>query len=128
MWGSLLTALSREVVRAGRTLEVLVQVSLDGDTARGGALPADLPGLAARVETAPGLRLAGLMAVAPLAADPAVAFATLARLAARLVVDHPQATTVSAGMSGDLEQAIAAGATHVRVGSALFGHRSPILR
>jgi uncharacterized pyridoxal phosphate-containing UPF0001 family protein len=65
------------------------------------------------------------MAVAPLGADPARAFGVLAEVAARLVSDHPAATTISAGMSGDLEEAIAAGATHVRVGRAVLGERPP---
>jgi PLP dependent protein len=125
---SLLTALDRGAVAAGRTLDVLLQLSLDGDPARGGAVAADLPALADAVEAAPGLRLRGLMAVAPLGAEPAAAFAELARVAALLRADHPTVTELSAGMSGDLEQAVAHGATLVRVGTALFGHRPPPLR
>ncbi|QLQ37019.1 YggS family pyridoxal phosphate-dependent enzyme [Micromonospora robiginosa] len=112
-----------------RPLDVLVQVSIDGDPARGGALPgvADpergLDPVAAAVAGAAGLRLAGLMAVAPLGWEPDRAFARLAEVAARLRADHPGATAVSAGMSGDLESAINHGATHVRVGSALLGMR-----
>lgn len=112
-----------------RPLDVLVQVSIDGDPARGGALPgvADpqrgLDPVAAAVAGAAGLRLAGLMAVAPLGWAPDRAFARLAEVAARLRADHPGATALSAGMSGDLESAIAHGATHVRVGSALLGMR-----
>ena len=125
---SLVTALSRAATAAGRTIEVLLQLSLDGDTARGGALPADLPALAAAAATASGLRLSGVMAVAPRTADPARAFAELARLSTQLREQHPQAGVVSAGMSGDLEQAVAAGATHLRVGSALFGRRTTVFR
>ncbi|WP_341716892.1 YggS family pyridoxal phosphate-dependent enzyme [Micromonospora sp. FIMYZ51] len=116
-----------------RPLEVLVQVSIDADPARGGSVPdsADpdvgLGPVIDAVAAAPGLRLAGLMAVAPLGWEPARAFARLAALAEALRADHPQASTVSAGMSGDLEVAIAHGATHVRVGSALLGMR-PTLR
>ncbi|MCZ7436357.1 YggS family pyridoxal phosphate-dependent enzyme [Micromonospora sp. WMMC241] len=112
-----------------RPLDVLVQVSIDGDPARGGALPgvADaqrgLAPVAEAVAGAAGLRLAGLMAVAPLGWEPDRAFARLAEVAARLRADHPGATALSAGMSGDLESAIAHGATHVRVGSALLGMR-----
>ncbi|NED51376.1 YggS family pyridoxal phosphate-dependent enzyme, partial [Micromonospora aurantiaca] len=76
---------------------------------------------------AAGLRLAGLMAVAPLGWEPDRAFARLAEVAAALRTDHPGATVLSAGMSGDLESAIGHGATHVRVGSALLGMR-PALR
>ncbi|ADU09345.1 YggS family pyridoxal phosphate-dependent enzyme [Micromonospora aurantiaca] len=116
-----------------RPLDVLVQVSIDGDPARGGALPgaADpqrgLDPVAAAVAGADGLRLAGLMAVAPLGWEPDRAFARLAEVAAALRADHPDATVLSAGMSGDLESAIGHGATHVRVGSALLGMR-PALR
>ncbi|MGW8647260.1 YggS family pyridoxal phosphate-dependent enzyme [Micromonospora chalcea] len=116
-----------------RPLDVLVQVSIDGDPARGGALPgaADpqrgLDPVAAAVAGADGLRLAGLMAVAPLGWEPDRAFARLAEVAAALRADHPGATELSAGMSGDLESAIGHGATHVRVGSALLGMR-PALR
>ena len=124
----LVSALSAGALRAERDLDVLLQVSLDGDPARGGALVADVPALAEQTAAAPGLRLAGVMAVAPLGADPAAAFAALARIAADLRSDHPQAVEISAGMSGDLEQAVAAGATHVRVGTALLGHRPPLAR
>jgi PLP dependent protein len=125
------TALVDVLDRAGRDgdrpVEVLVQVDLGGaagDTAaRGGADPAGVPALADAVAEAPGLRLRGLMAVAPRGGDPAAAFARLAELAARVRADHPDAVELSAGMSGDLEQAVAAGATIVRVGTALFGDR-----
>jgi pyridoxal phosphate enzyme (YggS family) len=116
-------ALAEGAQRAGRELVALVQVSLDGDPARGGAPVAEVPQLADHVAGAEGLRLGGVMAIAPLDADPAHAFALLARVAAQLQAAHPGATVVSAGMSGDLEQAVAAGATHLRVGSALLGPR-----
>ena len=120
---ALVEALGAGAVRAERTVEVLLQVSLDG--ARGGAAPADLASLADGVAATEGLRLRGLMAVAPLGADPAEAFGRLAALAEQLRRQHPGADLVSAGMSGDLEAAVAAGATHVRVGTALLGHRPP---
>ncbi|HEY0486142.1 MAG TPA: YggS family pyridoxal phosphate-dependent enzyme [Mycobacteriales bacterium] len=106
-------------------LDALVQVSFDDAPGRGGAAPADVPRLADTVAAAPGLRLAGLMAVAPLGADPEPAFARLAEIAGRLHRDHPGASVLSAGMSGDLEAAVAYGATHVRVGTALLGGRPP---
>jgi pyridoxal phosphate enzyme (YggS family) len=109
--------------RAGRELAVLLQLSLDGDPTRGGALPGDVPALADAAAGEDGLRLAGVMAVAPRGADPAEAFHRLAAAAERLRRDHPEATWLSAGMSGDLEQGVAVGATHLRVGSALFGGR-----
>jgi pyridoxal phosphate enzyme (YggS family) len=108
-----------------RTVDVLLQVSLDppGSGHRAGADPAILADLSAAVAAADHLRLCGLMAVAPLGEDPAEAFARLAGIRAGFLADHPGATALSAGMSGDLEQAIAHGATHVRVGSAVLGPR-----
>jgi pyridoxal phosphate enzyme (YggS family) len=122
----LVDALAAGAGRADRpALDVLIQVSLDADTARGGALPADVPALAAAVVAAAPLRLRGVMAVAPQDADPDAAFDRLAAVAATLRADHPEATAISAGMSGDLEAAIRHGATHVRVGTALLGGRAP---
>ncbi|WP_229400200.1 YggS family pyridoxal phosphate-dependent enzyme [Micromonospora okii] len=115
-----------------RPLDVLVQVSVDGDAARGGALPgsvdpdAGLHPVAEAVAGAPGLRLAGLMAVAPLGWEPERAFARLAEVAREFRAAHPEAVALSAGMSGDLETAIGYGATHVRVGSALLGMRTTL--
>lgn len=104
-------------------LEVLIQVSLDADPARGGVDPDALPALADRIADAAELRLAGIMAIPPRAADPDAEFARLAELHARLRIGHPGATELSAGMSGDLERAIAHGSTCVRVGTALMGSR-----
>ena len=75
----------------------------------------------------PALELGGVMAVAPLGTDPDAAFARLWEVATRLQADHPAASWVSAGMSGDLEAAVRHGATHLRVGSAILGSR-PTLR
>ena len=111
-----------------RRVDVLLQVSLDppGADHRAGAEPADLAELADRVGEASALRLRGLMAVAPLGEDPAQAFARLAQVRAELLERHPDAGLLSAGMSGDLEHAIANGATHVRVGSAVLGPRPAV--
>ncbi len=124
----LVDGLARGAQRRSHEVDVLLQVSLDPPDAvgRSGADPADLEGLAAAVEAAVALRLRGLMAVAPLGEDPATAFARLADLRAGFVREHPDATWLSAGMSGDLEHAIRAGATHVRVGSAVLGPRPSI--
>ncbi len=123
----LLTGLSRGAHESGREVDVLVQVSLDRDQAgsagRAGACPADVPALAERVREAEGLRLRGVMAVAPLGADPVAAFAGLAAVAAEVRRVDPAATWVSAGMSNDLEAAVESGATHVRIGSAVLGSR-----
>jgi PLP dependent protein len=124
---SLVTALSTAAVDADRTLTALVQVNLD-EAAEGdrGGVPPDLAvDLADAVALAPGLALGGVMAVAPLGGDVDAAFARLARAGERVRDQHPEAVVVSAGMSGDLEQAIEHGATHVRIGTALLGHRAP---
>src|SRR5205807_7374054 len=119
-----------------RELTCLIQVNLDtsgedGRTAaeggRGGAAAQDVPALADALAAAPALSLGGVMAVAPLVADPGEAFARLAHCAAAVRAAHPGARILSAGMSADLEAAVIAGATHVRVGTAVLGMR-PRLR
>ena len=120
-------ALGRAADHQGRRPRVLVQVSLDDAPARGGAAADDVPGLADRIAGEPALELGGVMAVAPLGTDPDAAFARLWEVATRLQADHPAASWVSAGMSGDLEAAVRHGATHLRVGSAILGSR-PTLR
>jgi hypothetical protein len=107
-------------------LDVFIQLSIDGDVTRGGALAADVPALADAVAAQPALRLLGLMAVAPLGMRPPDAFGRLAAVSAQLRTSHPTATALSAGMSEDLEPAIEYGATHVRVGSALLGMRAKL--
>ncbi|MEE1793213.1 YggS family pyridoxal phosphate-dependent enzyme [Streptomyces sp. BE308] len=127
----LVTSLSAAAVRGERELDCLVQVALDADSGergeRGGVAPDAIEELAAAVDAAPGLRLGGLMTVAPLAGPYAgrqrAAFDRLMEFASRLRSDRPAATMVSAGMSADLEDAVAAGATHVRVGTAVLGVR-----
>ncbi|WP_228813928.1 MULTISPECIES: YggS family pyridoxal phosphate-dependent enzyme [Nocardia] len=104
-------------------LEVLIQVSLDSDPARGGVAPAGVAALADRIAASAELRLAGIMAIPPLATDPDAEFARLAEVHTRLRAVHPEATELSAGMSNDLERAIAHGSTCVRVGTALMGER-----
>ncbi len=115
-------------------LEVLIQVSLDsqpgdgsgGGSGRGGVPFAELSKVAETVAEAKSLRLRGLMAVAPLGEAPGVAFGRLEQYSAMFRLDHPDATVLSAGMSEDLVEAIAHGATHVRVGSALLGKRETL--
>ncbi|GAA1943967.1 YggS family pyridoxal phosphate-dependent enzyme [Amycolatopsis minnesotensis] len=104
-------------------LDVLVQASLDDAEGRGGCPLDELDALTEVVARSSELRLRGLMAVAPLGADPAPAFARLAAAAERTRREHPGATEVSAGMSGDLDVAIHHGSTCVRVGTALLGGR-----
>ena len=124
----LVRALDRAATAAGRDIGALVQVSLSGDSpgrGRGGVLPDGVAELAHSVAAAQHLTLRGVMAVAPLGVDPAKAFAQLATVAHGVRADHPAATWVSAGMSADLEAAVANGATHLRVGSAILGSRPP---
>jgi PLP dependent protein len=109
-------------VRSG-PLSVLLQYSVDGDPDRGGVAASGLLTVAEHVATTIGLRLDGLMGVAPLGADPDASFADIAAAAARLRAAHPAATVLSAGMSGDLEIAIRHGSNEVRVGTALVGER-----
>jgi pyridoxal phosphate enzyme (YggS family) len=123
--GRLVTALDDAMTRSGRAdqLDVLIQVNLDGVAGRGGADPSQVVALAGQVAATERLHLGGVMAVAPLDGDPSHAFAELARIAQDLRRDHPAATAISAGMSADLEAAVAAGATHLRVGSGVLGRR-----
>lgn len=136
-------AMAREIVRRAESelperapLDVLIQLDLREDPSvadegtgfgRGGAGPADLLELADLIAGTEHLRLRGLMAVAPLGTDPAPAFARLMDYSAQLRAGHPSATVVSAGMSQDLEAAVAAGATHLRIGSDVLGPRPELL-
>ncbi|MBP0460023.1 YggS family pyridoxal phosphate-dependent enzyme [Streptomyces montanisoli] len=127
----LAAALSAAAVRRGRDVGCLIQVALDAESgergARGGVAPGAVGELADAVAGSEGLRLDGLMTVAPLAGPYAgrqrAAFERLMEISSRLRADHPAATMVSAGMSADLEEAVQAGATHVRVGTAVLGDR-----
>jgi pyridoxal phosphate enzyme (YggS family) len=121
-------SLSRGAEAAGRELGCLVQVDFDGTAdGRSGAVPSGVPDLAAEVDTLPGLRLDGVMTVAPLGADPRPVFDSLMELSAEIRAGHPDAGVVSAGMSEDFEDAVRAGATHLRVGRSILGER-PVLR
>jgi pyridoxal phosphate enzyme (YggS family) len=133
----LVRALGSHAAAAGRQLTCLIQVNLDeaaAETAgtaamdRGGAFPDDVPALADEIAAQAGLVLGGVMAVAPLDVPPRPAFARLRRVAEQVRSAHPGAMMISAGMSGDLDEAIAEGATHVRVGTALLGGRPPFVR
>lgn len=121
----LVRPLQRGAHDRGRDLEVLIQVSLDppGSDHRHGAPPEVVPELVEEVAEAGALRLRGVMAVAPLGEDPRPAFERLAEVAAQVRSLDPSADWISAGMSADLEDAVACGATHVRIGSAVLGPR-----
>lgn len=103
---------------------VFLQIDLSGTPGRGGADPADAPRLAEHLLAA-GFPLAGVMAVAPQDSDPRAAFDRLRSTSDRVRALAPAATAISAGMSGDFAAAIAAGATHLRIGSAITGSRPP---
>ena len=124
----LVRVLGEQARKAGRVVTCLVQVSLDRDETRGGVPEAGVGEIAGAIAAEDGLLLGGVMAMAPLGVPPAQAFAPLPRIAAAVRGSHPDAVIVSAGMSGDLEAAIAAGATHVRIGTALLGGRPGFVR
>jgi uncharacterized pyridoxal phosphate-containing UPF0001 family protein len=126
---ALAKAVRAEQERTGRQdLECFIQVSLDDDAdgRRGGTLPAAVPELGGLLAAAAGLRLAGVMAVAPLGVAPDAAFEKLAGISARLRAEYPQAIAISAGMSQDLEAAIRFGATHLRIGADILGPRPAV--
>lgn len=104
-------------------LEIFCQVSLDGAEGRGGVRGEKLLELASMVENSKSHRLMGLMAVAPLGIAPSEAFAQLSEIHESFITLFPKAKNLSAGMSGDFEEAIAYGATHIRVGSSILGSR-----
>lgn len=112
-------------VASGDVLDVLLQVNLTDDAGRGGVSPAGVEGLAAHVRELDTLRVRGVMAVAPLDEEPARAFERLRGCADAVRRVVPDATWISAGMTGDFPEAIAMGATHLRIGSAITGPRPP---
>jgi pyridoxal phosphate enzyme (YggS family) len=114
---SLVTALD------GSSLGVFIQVNLTDDASRGGVQPAELAALADDVLATSTLRLLGLMAVAPLDAEPRAAFAHVRELSGVLQQRAPDATALSMGMSGDFREAVLEGATHLRIGTAITGNR-----
>ena len=117
-------ALHAADAEAATPLDVLVQVNLTDDPGRGGVQPTGAEALATHiVERCSSLRLRGVMAVAPLDEPPASAFDRLARVSAAVRSVVPDAAWISAGMSGDFAEAIAAGATHLRIGTAITGPR-----
>ena len=117
--------LVQALAKCDAACDVLIQVALDppGTEHRGGVLLGEFDALVDEIRATPNLTLRGVMGVAPLGQDPAEAFTRLAGARARLMRQLPQASWMSAGMSHDLSEAIAAGATHVRIGSAILGER-----
>jgi pyridoxal phosphate enzyme (YggS family) len=127
-------ALGRRAVTAGRQVRCLVQVNLDSGSGsgsgagRGGADPGQVLEVAAAIAASDGLELAGVMAVAPLGQPARPAYGRLREIAELVRAAYPAAQVISAGMSGDLVDAIAEGATHVRIGTALLGGRRAFVR
>jgi PLP dependent protein len=113
-------ALAEEMHKQDHHVPCYIQVNTGDEPQKAGVAVADVPGLLAHCKAA-GLVVTGLMCIPPAGADPAPHFALLAKMAKDLNLPH-----VSMGMSADYRQAIAQGATHVRVGSALFGARTPL--
>ena len=124
----LVSALGSRARQAGRVVTCLVQISVDDDPERGGTPPVQVSAVADAIAAEEGLILGGVMAVAPLGMDAGGAFRKVRTLADEVRSAHPGAVMISAGMSADLEQAIEAGATHVRVGTALLGGRRVFVR
>ncbi|MEX1209486.1 MAG: YggS family pyridoxal phosphate-dependent enzyme [Candidatus Nanopelagicales bacterium] len=129
---SLVQALDKGAAKAHRRLGCLVEVDLtDGGDGRGGVRPDEVTALADQIAAAPHLELLGVMGVAPLDREhqrdaSTRAFALLAELSAQVRSRHPEAYLISAGMSDDLEEAVSAGATHLRVGGAILGSRASL--
>jgi len=122
----LVSALAQHRPAARGALNVLIQVNIDDEDSKHGCQPDEIPALAAAIAAQPQLRLRGLMAIPAPFPDAARRLSALARMKAlfdTLAATHPQADTLSMGMSADFAEAIAAGSTMVRVGSALFGPR-----
>jgi len=116
---SLLPALAKAIEKVGRTPRLLIQVNTGAEPQKAGVLPGETDALIASAREH-GLEIEGLMAIPPADEEPILHFALLAKIAARNGLK-----TLSMGMSGDYEAAIRLGATHVRIGTALFGVRTP---
>ncbi|WP_309710274.1 YggS family pyridoxal phosphate-dependent enzyme [Pseudolysinimonas sp.] len=121
--GSLVDALAARDPGDG-LLDCFVELNLTDDASRGGVQPAEADRLAEHIAATPGLRLRGVMAVAPLHTEPRGAFALVRRVSDRIRAIVPEATAISAGMSDDFTEAINEGATHLRIGTAITGKRS----
>jgi len=121
----LVSALGKAASHRNVPLRVLLQINLDSVVTgeRGGCKPEALLELAAQVRSHPGLVLGGVMGVAPLDEDPSRAFEQLQHKSQELIAYEAGATWISAGMSGDYQKAIEYGATHLRIGSLILGHR-----
>lgn len=127
-YASVIHSLDRDSVvdalaSADSVVDCFVQLNLTDDPARGGVRDADLESLTERVLSTSGLRLLGVMAVAPVGEEPRAAFARVRAASERVRAVAPAASYISAGMSGDYREAVLEGATHLRIGSAITGNR-----
>jgi len=121
---SLLNELVKQLAKTPeRSLDVFIALNLTGDPGRGGILPTDLIAFAENVLLAKQLKLLGVMGVAGLQESPASYFETINSASSELMTIAPEARFISAGMSGDYEEAIRHGATHLRIGTAITGNR-----
>ena len=120
---SLLMELGKRTINRERPLGVFIQVNLTDDPDRGGISPASLLGFANQVSEIHTLQLEGLMGVASLEKSPDRDFEIIANLSESLAKDHPAASKLSIGMSGDYLPALQFGATHLRIGTAITGNR-----
>ena len=113
---------------SGKTIQVLIQVNIDDDPNKGGCSPAQALDLTHQLMVLPNLQIRGLMTILSKNSNPRDGYESVAQLSAHIAATLPAAQqahwdTLSMGMTDDLEQAIAAGATHIRIGTALFGAR-----
>jgi len=116
----LVRELAKEIAKQGRSPEVFIQVNTGEEEQKAGVMPEATDALVEAARKA-GLKVAGLMCIPPVDEEPSLHFALLRQIAERNGLDW-----LSMGMSGDYPVAVAFGATHVRVGSAIFGHRPPL--
>lgn len=115
--------LNRILDEENRSIDTFIQLSLDGDPARGGVIERELFTLAAGIADLSQINLLGIMSVPPVSMDPGIAFSEIAAIHQRFTADFPEASSLSAGMSGDYMEALHHGATHIRVGSKILGSR-----
>lgn len=115
--------ISKVATESGKSVDLFIQLSLDGDPHRGGVIESELFALASSVQALPGINLLGMMSVPPVSYEVNQAFSTIDDIHQKFVIEFPDSPYLSAGMSGDYMTALAHGATHIRVGSKILGSR-----
>jgi pyridoxal phosphate enzyme (YggS family) len=116
--------ISRTISEDGRSIDLFLQLSLDGDPTRGGVLESELLQSAEYISTLVGIKLLGIMCVPPVEMEPSTAFSKVAEIHQRFRERFPESPSLSAGMSQDYMLALEHGATHIRVGSKILGKRA----